>query len=39
MKVEISVSEMVQVFKEIQEQPEKILGWSEWIYPGQWEDI
>ena len=25
MKVEISVSEMVQVFKEIQEQPEKIL--------------
>ena len=25
MKVEISVSEMVQVFKELQEQPEKIL--------------
>ena len=25
MKVEISVSEMVQVFKEIQEQPKKIL--------------
>jgi len=39
LEVEISVTEVVQIFKEIQEQPGKIWIWSGPICPKQWGDI
>jgi len=38
-EVEISVTEVVQIFKETQEQPGKIWIWSGPICPKQWGDI
>ncbi len=38
MRIDISVPEVVEVFEEIQSQPQKILRWSDW-WSGKWWSV